>query len=186
MTPARPGSPGRSYFLYMQVQMRKSSQPLAISTNDQCYWGVCLSIAASFSIMDKSWGTLASVLVIGVLLFLPVLARRAWRLATRGARITSIALLAVFVTAISIAVASVAERLILINAETYPAWLATGHVALDGGNVEDSIFDDTINRVCRGARGPTMILHKARGEIVIRCDPLSFWPLTRTYVGYEK
>lgn len=166
--------------------MSESPQRLTISINDQCYWGACLSIAASSSIMDKSWGTLTWTISIGVLLFLPALARRAWRREIRGARVAAIALLAVFFTVIAMAVASVAERLTLINAETYPAWLANGHVTLDGTNAESPLFNDTMDRVCRGRRGPRMILHKAGGEIVVRCDPFSYWPFTRTYVGYEK
>ncbi|MGU4701449.1 hypothetical protein K6L09_32760 [Burkholderia cepacia] len=166
--------------------MSDSSQRLTISINDQCYWGACLSIAASSAIIDKSWGTLLWAIAIGVLLFLPTLARRAWRRDIRGAMVTAIALLAVFFSVIAMAVASVTERLTLINAETYPVWLANGHVALGSTNAESPLFNDMTERICRGRRGPRMILHKAGGEIAIRCDPFSYWPFTRTYVGYEK
>ncbi|WP_241295704.1 hypothetical protein [Burkholderia stabilis] len=166
--------------------MSEGSQRLTISINDQCYWGACLSIAASSSIIDKSWVTLIWTIAIGVLLFLPALARRAWRREMRGAKVAAIALLAVFFTVIAMTGASIAERLTLINAETYPAWLANGHLALGSANTESPLFNDMTGRACRGRRGPRMILHKAGGEIVVRCDPFSYWPFTRTYVGYEK
>lgn len=186
MTPVRPGLPGRSHIPYLQIPMSDSSQRLTISINDQCYWGACLSIAASSAIIDKSWGTLLWAIAIGVLLFLPTLARRAWHREIRGAKVAAIALLAVFFTVIAMAVASITELLTLINAETYPAWLANGHVVLGSTNAESPLFNDMTERICRGRRGPKMILHKAGGEIVIRCDPFSYWPFTRTYVGYEK
>lgn len=186
MTPARPGHPGRSHIPYLQIPMSDGSQRLTISINDQCYWGACLSIAASSSIIDKSWVTLIWTIAIGVLLFLPALARRAWRREMRDAKVAAIALLAVFFTVIAMTGASIAERLTLINAETYPAWLANGHLALGSANTESPLFNDMTDRACRGRRGPRMILHKAGGEIVVRCDPFSYWPFTRTYVGYEK
>jgi hypothetical protein len=166
--------------------MANTTRPLTISLNDQCYWGFFLALTTSFAISDKSWSDVAWWLSVGLLFFLPTLARRGFHRRTRSSVTAAWLLLAAFVLVIAMAVTSVAERLVFINASTYPAWLASGTVPADSSDKEMPLRQESMDRLCRGIAGPKMLIHKDNGVLLLRCSPFGFWPFTRTYITHAK
>lgn len=85
-------------------------------------------------------------------------------------------LVAICAVLVVLAALIVAERAVLVNAPSYPHWLATGEVP----SASDEAVAMLHGSACRG-QGPVEIHLKAQGA-VLRCGTW-FFPATKTFLA---
>lgn len=131
---------------------------------DQIFFGLILSMAIGGAVWDKSWSPVRFWLAFGVIAWLPSIGGRMLKAQRLSVRRVGKLLLAAFAAVVLIGVLDIAERIYLVNGDSYPAWLTQRDI----GPVTRATFGHLAMNECKG-RWPIQGYPKAGDVMVYRC-----------------
>lgn len=148
-----------------------------LTKTEQIAIGLWLSLAAVISIESHTLNGIGLWSLMGAVLIGPGIAARYLKLPNRSRIGTKLAGLALILAlgCVALAVFTGVERLLLVNADSYPRWMATGVLP---GKVTGEQVGDLHKTSCKGE--PIEILRKSDGY-VLRCG--LWWPGSHTYLA---
>lgn len=144
--------------------------------SEQVVIGLWAAGAAAIGIGSRSAALALSVLALGTLVCAPMLAVHGLRSRSAPMQWLSRAVIGAALAVIAVGVLGAIERVYLVNADTYPRWLASGELG-DANNVDLLRLRET---ACKAA--PIEIFQK-RDLVVLRCGFALYEPSTRTYIA---
>ncbi len=147
-----------------------------LKTSEQLAVGLWAAAATFIGITSRSAAAALPVLALGALVCAPMLAGHGLRSQRPPVRWLARAVIGAALAVIAVGVLGTIERVYLVNADTYPRWLASGELG-DVNNAELLRLRET---ACKAA--PIEIFQK-RGHFVMRCGFAWYEPSTKTYIA---
>ncbi len=139
--------------------------------------GAWFALAVGMGIMSKSWETFFSFVAIGCFFASGMWATRGRKSPRPAIRAVAVGINVFFFGVLVSGLVFVAERLYLVNGDTYPAWLATA----DLGTVSKQELLRSPGAKCVGKGGE--FIQKSGGLVVFRCSG-TLWYESHTYIAH--
>lgn len=137
---------------------------MQLKLSEQLALGGWLGMALFSSIMQRSLSAGVGFVVIGLFFSVPLFAQRGFLSSSKIIRWVAQSGRALFICTLFVVLLTGVERAYLLEADTYPAWLATDHIAA----IDTKDLAKIRSEYC-AKNDPIEILPKANGVQVLRC-----------------